>query len=59
MNARLAEINSELAEVKAKIDAAYWRFCRCARAKPPSLAEPDAYKRRKELEEERRTLLRG
>jgi hypothetical protein len=32
----------------AEIDAAYWRFCRCARAKPPVLECPDAYQRRSE-----------
>ena len=31
-----------------KIDAAYWRFCRCVRAAPPILVCPDAYRRLKE-----------
>ena len=29
--------------MQAEIDAAYWRFCRCARALPPVLAVPHAY----------------
>lgn len=33
-----------------KIDAAYWRFCRCVRAAPPILVCPDAYRRLKEAE---------
>src|SRR5690606_38751788 len=33
-----------------EIDAAYWRFCRCARTKPPVLECPDAYRRRSEAQ---------
>lgn len=39
------------------IDAEYWRFCRCARAKPPSLVVPWAYQRRAALEAERERLV--
>ncbi len=38
-----------LAEIRAAqddIDAAYWRFTRQARAKPPSMQVPDAYRRK-------------
>ncbi|MGP1680859.1 MAG: beta barrel domain-containing protein [Giesbergeria sp.] len=35
----------------AEIDAAYWRFCRCARALPPILQCPDAHRRRNEAEQ--------
>jgi hypothetical protein len=34
-----------------RINAAYWRFTRCARAKPPSMVEGPAYARRTELEQ--------
>lgn len=34
----------------AEIAAAYWRFCRCARADPPILVCPDAHRRLKEAE---------
>lgn len=34
------------------IDAAYWRFCRQARALPPVLAVPEAYARRAAIEAE-------
>ncbi len=44
-----AELEAELAQVDAKIDAAYWAFTRQARAKPPVLAVPAAYQRRSEL----------
>lgn len=33
-----------------EIDAAYWRFCRCARADPPMSVCPDAYRRLHEAE---------
>lgn len=49
------EIEAELRTVNAKIDAAYWAFTRQARAKPPVLAVPAAYERRKALE----LLLKG
>lgn len=38
-----------------EIQAAYWRFCRMARAKPPSMVCPQAYVRRAEID----LLLRG
>lgn len=43
------DLLTELRDVQARIDAAYWRFTRCKRALPPSLAEPAAYRRRTEL----------
>jgi hypothetical protein len=42
-------LRAELADCEAKCDAAYWRFTRQARAKPPSVAEPAAWARRTEL----------
>lgn len=32
-----------LNEAHARIEVAYWRFCRMAKAKPPVLVEPEAY----------------
>lgn len=37
-------------KANAEIDAAYWRFCRCARADPPILVCPDAHRRLNEAE---------
>lgn len=51
-----AEIEAELQLVEAAIDAAYWAFTRQARAKPPSLVVPQAYRRRTELELARAAL---
>lgn len=48
------ELRAELARVNDEIDAAYWRFCRCARALPPVLQVPHAYRRRREIEAELR-----
>lgn len=45
---------AELRRVEDEINAAYWRFTRCKRAKPPVLQVPGAYERRKAL----RTMLR-
>lgn len=42
-------LQQELAECEARIDAAYWRFTRCARALPPILVVPEAYRRRNEI----------
>lgn len=42
-------LKAELARVEAEIEAAYWAFTRQARAKPPVLAVPHAYKRRAEI----------
>ena len=39
----------EIKDCLAKIDAAYWAFCRQARANPPSMVCPEAYTRLKEL----------
>ena len=47
----VAEIRNELQKVEDAIDAAYWRFCRCARADPPA---HELYVKRNEL----RTQLR-
>ena len=44
------ELEDELRCLNAEIDAAYWRFTRQARALPPSLAVPQAYERRREVE---------
>lgn len=54
--ARLAEVEAELVKVRDVIDAAYWRFTRQARAKPPVLAEPESHVRLKQLLEEQREL---
>lgn len=34
---------SDLRKAWDEIDAAYWRFCRCARAAPPSMAAKNAW----------------
>jgi hypothetical protein len=44
--ATLAQLEAALQVEEDLIDAAYWRFCRAARALPPVLAEPRAYRRR-------------
>jgi len=46
------ELRAELLAEEARIDAAYWAFTRQARAKPPVLAVPDAYRRRAEIRDE-------
>jgi hypothetical protein len=43
-------LREERKQCDDKIDAAYWRFCRCARALPPVMAEPEAYRRRAEID---------
>jgi hypothetical protein len=53
------QIRAEMAAETARIDAAYWSFCRCARAKPPSLVVPDAYLRLSELRDELQAAQRG
>lgn len=40
----------EKRQLDDEINAAYWRFCRCANAKPPILVVPKAYARRREVE---------
>lgn len=40
-----AGYRAELQRQLDRIDAAYWRFCRCKKAKPPVLQVPDAYER--------------
>ena len=44
-----AELREELRQVEAKINEAYWYFTRCARANPPSMVVPEAYRRRTEI----------
>lgn len=44
-----AALERELRECEDKIQAAYWNFTRQARAKPPSLVVPEAYRRRTEI----------
>lgn len=56
LQAELRKIEAELLVVQGKIDAAYWRFTRQARAKPPVLAEPAAHERRKELQARRNEI---
>ena len=51
-----ADIEADLAACNDQIDRAYWAFTRCARAKPPVLVVPDAYRRRAELTALLRTL---
>lgn len=48
----LAELYGIRDQANDEIQAAYWRFCREARAKPPVLVCPDAYVRRRKAEEE-------
>ena len=55
---RRVVLEQERKEVEAKIDAAYWRFTRCARALPPVLAEPAAYERRRAIDAELAALPR-
>lgn len=49
-------LRAELLSVNAQIDAAYWLFCRCKRAKPPVLVVPEAYRRRTAIERRLREL---
>jgi hypothetical protein len=46
----VATIEAELRQVNAAIDALYWTFTRTARGKPPVVANPSLYERRKVLE---------
>jgi hypothetical protein len=46
------KLRDELRGVEDVIDRAYWAFTRQARAKPPVLVCPDAYKRRAEIKAE-------
>ena len=45
-----AALEAELGKAQAEIDAAYWRFTRCARATTSTGGLPEAYARRKTLE---------
>lgn len=47
----IAEIEAELRVVEDKINNAYWTYTRTARGKPPCLVVPEAYARRRELNE--------
>ena len=53
----------ELEDMRRKADdeiqAAYWRFCRMAQAKPPAVVCPDAYTRREAAEVELRRRRRA
>ena len=59
MTRTIADVDRDLDVENAKIDAAYWAFTRQARARPPSLVVPEAYRRREELETERAEILGG
>lgn len=56
MNDREGEIRRELERVRSQIDEAYWLFTRTARGVPPSMARPDLYARRRELQRELHAL---
>lgn len=49
VEARHDALITELSQVEARIDAAYWTFTRCKASRPPVLQVPDAYERRKAL----------
>lgn len=55
----LEQLRAELARVNAEIDAAYWRFTRSARAAPPAVVCPGAYRRRAQLERQIADLRRA
>lgn len=52
-------IRAELELARDEINAAYWAFTRQARAKPPFLVVPDAYRRKAALERELEACLRA
>jgi hypothetical protein len=56
LDTRIAELERVEREADARIDAAYWRFTRAARALPPVLAEREAYERRNAARLELRRL---
>ncbi|GAB5541349.1 MAG: hypothetical protein SangKO_011090 [Sandaracinaceae bacterium] len=57
MSDREVEIRRELERVRSQIDEAYWLFTRTARGGvPPSMARPDLYARRRELQRELHAL---
>jgi hypothetical protein len=37
------QIKADIKKALADISAAHWKFCRCLRALPPSMACPEAY----------------
>lgn len=55
----IAVLEDELRSAEAEIDAAYWRFTRMARAKPPSMVCPNAYDRRTAIKAELRQRQRA
>lgn len=50
---RCVQLSEELAKAERRIGDAYWRFTRCARAVPPSMACPEAYVWRAAIQAER------
>lgn len=50
------QLEAELRQVEETINIAYWNFTRQKRAKPPVLVVPEAYTRRKEIQEILRSL---
>jgi uncharacterized protein involved in exopolysaccharide biosynthesis len=51
--AKRVELEKELRQVQAEIDAEYWRFTRCANGKPP---RHELYVRRTALEKQIQTI---
>lgn len=56
---RERELRAVVRAATEEIDAAYWRFTRCARGVPPSMAVPEAYVQRREALRELRELQRS
>lgn len=54
-----AQLTDELTSAQRTIDDAYWRFTRCARAVPPSMACPEAYATRSAVQAEQRRRRRA
>ena len=55
----LAQIDAELREVNAAIDALYWTYTRTKRGKPPCIVRPELYTQRTALMSERREIARA
>jgi hypothetical protein len=56
MHVDLPTLEAELQSVRYKIEAGWWRFCRCKRANP---VPAELYRRRAQLEREIRAIRRG